>query len=175
MSKLRSYAPPFVKKMVWDWKHRTNHIDPVGCPHEVLDCLSTLEPNATVLDLGCGTGNLRAALRLRGWKGHFVGVDVADKAIELAKGSGDANAEWHVSTIEEFHVPAQKVDAVCLCESIYYVKPQAVPALLERCRQSLLPHGRIFIRIIHTDRHPEYIELLEEMGAVPKPPMYVLQ
>ena len=79
------------------------------------------------------------ALRSRGWNGHFIGVDVSEQVIEVAKKSRDNNAEWHVSAIEDFPIPDKKVNIICLCESIYYVKPNLVPALLERCRQSLSP------------------------------------
>ena len=176
MSILRSYAPTFIKRLVWNWKHKNASIDLAGCPHELLDCLRTYDSNSAVLDLGCGAGNLRAALRSRGWNGHFIGVDVSEQVIEVAKKSRDNNAEWHVSAIEDFPIPDKKVNIICLCESIYYVKPNLVPALLERCRQSLVsPGGRIIIRIWHTDRHREYIALLSGLGAEINPPIYILK
>lgn len=175
MSKLRSYLPVFIKRIVWNLKHRRNSIDPAACPHDVLECLHTLEADSGVLDLGCGTGNLRAALRLRGWNGHFIGVDVSERVIELAKKSEDYNAEWHVSAIEDFAIPNQKVSTICLCESIYYVKLGAVSSLVERCRQSLVsPGGRVIIRIWHADRHREYVALLSGLGAKSNPPIYTL-
>jgi ubiquinone/menaquinone biosynthesis C-methylase UbiE len=112
---------------------------------------------------------------LLGWNGRFIGVDVSKQAIEVAKQSGDINAEWHVGSIENFPIPTEKVSTICLCESIYYVKVGQVPALLERCRQSLAsPEGLIIIRIWHTDRHREYIALLAGMGAQCHPPIYIL-
>lgn len=175
MSRLRSKVPPFIKRIAWNWKHRTTSINPAGCPHDLLEYLRTLDSNSGVLDLGCGPGNLRAALRLRGWNGHFIGVDVSEHVIEVAKKSESNNAEWHVSTIENFPTPNQKVGTICLCESIYYVNPGSVPTLLERCRQSLVsPGGRIVIRIWHTDQHREYIALLLGLGAQSNPPIYIL-
>lgn len=175
MSRLRSYAPAFIKRIVWNWKHGSTSIDPAACPHDLLECLRTLDSNSGVLDLGCGPGNLRAALRLRGWNGHFIGVDVSEHIIEVAKKSESNNAEWHVSTIEYFPIPNQKVSTICLCESIYYVKPESVSTLLERCRQSLVsPGGRIVIRIWHADWHREYIALLLGLGAQSNPPIYIL-
>ena len=174
MSKLRSYLPVFIKRIAWNWKH-WKRIDAAACPHDLLECLSTLEPNSAVLDLGCGPGNLRAALRLRGWSGHFIGVDISEKAIEVAKKSEDNNAEWHVSAIENFQIPNQEVSTICLCESIYYVKLGAVPSKVERWRQALVyPGGRIVIRIWHADRHREYIALLSRLGTQSNPPIYTL-
>lgn len=175
MSRLRSYVPAFVKRIVWNRKHQTTQIDPAGCPHDLLDSLRSLDPNAGVIDLGCGAGNLRAALRLRNWNGHYVGVDISEEILEVAKKSGDANAEWHASTIEAFPLPSKKVKIVCLCESLYYVRPGSVPTLIERCRKSLVsPGGRIVIRIWHTDRHPEYVALLTDMGAQVTRPIYTI-
>jgi SAM-dependent methyltransferase len=155
MSRLRSYVPVFVKRIVWNWKHRNNFTDPARCQKELLESLDSLEPDSGILDLGCGAGNLRAALRTRGWNGHYVGIDVSEKAIEIAKKSGDGNAAWHVVAIEHFSILENKVSTICLCESLYYVTPRSVPALIEKCRQSLASSdGRIVIRIWNAERHP---------------------
>lgn len=174
MSNVRDFAPTFVKRIVWDRKHRNVSVDAKRCPHDLLECLSTLEPDAEILDLGCGAGNLRAALRSLGWKGHFIGVDVSQKAIDAAKESQDVNAEWHVSAIEDFGILNQKVGAICLCESLYYVKLGLVPAMLARCRHALKPRGRIVVRIWNSERHREYVALLMSMGVQSNPPIYVL-
>lgn len=175
MSRLRAYAPAWIKQLVWNRKHRNASVNPADCPHDMLDSLTTLDPNAAVADFGCGIGNLRAALRVRGWKGHFIGIDTSDRAIQEAKRFEDSNAEWHVSTIEDFPGLTQKVSTICFCESIYYVPPKLVPAVLERCQQALGSGGRILIRVVHKDRHPEHVALLTKLGAQAQPPLYVLQ
>jgi 2-polyprenyl-3-methyl-5-hydroxy-6-metoxy-1,4-benzoquinol methylase len=175
MSRLRAYAPAWIKRLVWNRKHKNAALDPAGCPHEMLDSLTALDPNASLADFGCGTGNLRASLRSRGWKGHYIGIDTSDRAIEEAKRYEDHNAEWHVSTIEDFPDLTQKVSTISFCESIYYVQPKFVPGVLARCQQSLAPGGRILIRVAHTERHVEHIELLKQLGAHAMPPIYVLQ
>jgi hypothetical protein len=50
----------------------------------------------------------------------------------------------------------------------------SVPALLARCCQSLLPGGKIVIRISDADRHREYIALLGGLGVQFSPPIYIL-
>lgn len=176
MFRVRSSAPDFVKRIVWNRKHMSTSIDPAGCPEDLLENLRSLDPGSSLLDLGCGTGNLRAALRLRGWSGHFIGVDVSTAAIETAKTAKDPDAEWHVSTIDSFLPIAAKVDVVCICESLYYVDLSAVPDLLERCRQALVyPKGRTVVRIAHLDRHREYVELLLRSGGYASAPLYILK
>ena len=174
MSRVRSYAPGFIKQIVWNWKHRRSAIHPEGCPHDLLKHLRTLECSARVLDLGCGPGNLRAALRLCGWRGHFIGVNVPSRPLSDSRQSEDNKAEWHLSAIEDFPILNEKVSAICLCESIYYVRVGLVPAC-QRCRQSLIsPRGRIIIRIWHTARHREYIALLSDLGFESALPIYTL-
>ncbi len=175
MSRLRSYAPGWIKRLVWDWKSMNASIEPAKCPHSLLECLGTLlDSNAGVLDLGCGPGNLRAALRYRGWKGHYIGVDVSARSIDAARQSQDNNAQWHVSRIETFPIPNEKVSTICLSESIYYVQIKLIPSLIARCRQCLVPGGHVVIRIWHADLHREYVTLLRRLGAHCEPPIYIL-
>jgi SAM-dependent methyltransferase len=175
MDDLRSCSPQFVKNFVWNWKHRNHSIDSSKCSTDVLRILSTLEPHSRLLDLGCGTGNLLAALRNRDWKGYFIGVDVSERAIKQAKQYKDLNAEWHIGAIEDFRSILPKVDAICMCESIYYAKITDVSHLLGECRKSLLPSGRIIIRIWNAINHKEYVELLSVLGAQSIPPIYILR
>jgi hypothetical protein len=94
--------------------------------------------------------------------------------MEIARKSGDSNAEWHVAAIENFPILSRRVGAICLCESIYYVKPMSVAVLLARCRQCLIPGGQIVIRISDAERHREYISLLADLDAQSNPPIYIL-
>jgi SAM-dependent methyltransferase len=124
MSSLRSLAPAFVKKIIWDRKYQNVTTNPDICPSDLLRHLASIDKNASVLDLGCGAGNLLAALRRRGWAGSFEGVDVSEQAIETGRNIGDANAQWHVSTIEDFKIPAAAAfDIISLCESLYTSSP----------------------------------------------------
>lgn len=174
MSKLRAYAPIFIKRIAWNRKHLDTSVNPEKFPEALLENLFSSESHSGVLDLGCGTGNLRAALRLRGWNGRYIGVDISEQAIDTARKLEDNNAEWHVSAIEDFPFPNQKVSIICICESIYYVELGHVPALIERCRNSLVHGGRIVIRIVHATRHREYIKLLSGLGARSNPPVYTI-
>lgn len=174
MSILRSYSPAWVKRVVWDRKHTSGTICPEACPSDLLESLGELPVNAAVLDMGCGPGNLRAALRLRGWRGYFVGVDISARAIELAQETSDPSCEWHVCSIESFRIPDRAFHAICFSESIYYARLRHVPRILAMCRESLTPEGTIFIRIWHRERHQDYVRFLLNMGAENFPPMYIL-
>ena len=53
-----------------------------------LEILTAIEipSTATVLDVGCGYGDLYAYLLARGYKGHYVGIDLMPHFIEQARG-----------------------------------------------------------------------------------------
>ena len=51
----------------------------------VLRALEELPPQASVLDLGCGNGELAAELQRRGHSGPYVGLDSSEPLLELAR------------------------------------------------------------------------------------------
>jgi SAM-dependent methyltransferase len=53
--------------------------------------------DASVFDLGCGFGDFFRFLREEGYRGHFVGYDVAPKMIaEASRLHGEADCHWRV-------------------------------------------------------------------------------
>jgi SAM-dependent methyltransferase len=141
----RAYTPEIVKRLVWNFKHKNRITSASFCPDDFLKVVvPQLRSHYRVLDLGCAQGNLLAALRLSAWDGEYIGVDISQKAIDVAKKIGDKNAQWFVSSIEDFpHIDA---DVVCFLESLYYVRN--VPAVISRWSGA-----NIYIRIVHSDRH----------------------
>lgn len=49
---------------------------------------AAVEPDADVLDAGCGTGMAGRALRTAGFTGRIVGVDVSEASLAVARGCG---------------------------------------------------------------------------------------
>ena len=43
------------------------------------------DPDASVLDYGCGYGALRSYLRERGHRGPYIGFDISQRMIETAR------------------------------------------------------------------------------------------
>jgi SAM-dependent methyltransferase len=53
------------------------------------------DPDASVLDYGCGYGALRSYLRARGHRGPYIGFDISQRMIDAARAGGsDANAQF---------------------------------------------------------------------------------
>ena len=148
---VRAFAPAFIKRFIWNRKPQ-DETNPELCPADFRKFLVTrLKPNDSLLDFGCGPGNLLAALRADGWKGHYIGVDVSTRAIAVARKMGDDNAEWFAGLIEDFAV--RDVTAISFIESLYYAKN--VPKLISRWK-----HTDIYARIVHTDRHKDVVAQL---------------
>jgi|ERR1700691_3335580 len=152
----RSLAPAFIKRLIWNRKPFNQQTTPEKCPQDIQNALAVhLGESKSLLDFGCGPGNLLMALRARGWRGHYIGIDVSDKAIHLARKLRDQNSEWFRCLIEDF--PGIEVDTVSFIESLYYARN--VPRVLERWRGAA-----IFIRIYDSARHQDTLQHLSHFG-----------
>jgi ubiquinone/menaquinone biosynthesis C-methylase UbiE len=98
-----------------------------------------LPEDACVLEFGCGPGTLTPHLLERvGPRGSVIGVDIADRMIERARGKaqkmGWKNARFERSDIHDYSAPT-KVDAVVFSLALSAM-PDA-PGCLEKARAML--------------------------------------
>jgi ubiquinone/menaquinone biosynthesis C-methylase UbiE len=79
-----------------------------------------LDPEETVLDVGCGTGNLTLALLAAlGDTGRVFAVDISPRMIEVAKGKvRDARVTWHVAGAERLPLGYSSCDRI-ICFSAW--------------------------------------------------------
>lgn len=77
-------------------------------------------PHETVLDVGCGTGNLTLALLARlSSAGRVVAVDIAPRMIEEARRkTRDPRVEWHVADVRRLPLPSAACDRA-FCFSVW--------------------------------------------------------
>ncbi len=97
-----------------------------------------IEPDASVLDLGCGNGNFLAVLRESGHRGPAYGVDGSATAVELTRAQGFA-AEVH-DLLDPRWKPANPVDYVIASEVLEHLpEPEhLLTRLAESCRRGIL-------------------------------------
>ena len=113
---------------------------------ELLRSLKLTE-SSSVLDVGCGYGNIIAEIAQKSSKGRLVGIDASHSMIELAKESFPTskfpNLEFYESKAEEISFADDSFDAVICFSCLLWVR-EPKKALELMCR-SLKPGGSLLI------------------------------
>ena len=161
---LRSSLPSAAKKIVWNIKYGLLGYGHLEAPTNAIQYVrDNVDDASAILELGCGWGSMLRALRKTGCMSYYCGVDIAGRAIEVARGHGDQRSAWVVSDIESFRSPF-RWKAILLIESVYYIHIQQLPSVLSRLRDMLVDDGFILVRIHDTAQHQEYVRALERLA-----------
>jgi SAM-dependent methyltransferase len=97
-------------------------------------------PAGRALDVGCGSGDLGAALLRAGWR--VSGLDTSDAACERAAARG---LDVTCATLATADLPAAAFDAVVFQHSLEHVPDP--PADLRRAAGLLRPLGRVYVTL----------------------------
>ena len=100
--------------------------------------------NATILDIGCGTGSLSVVLA---GLGHTVtGIDLSPSMIALARTKATAlglQVEFHVMDAASPQLPLNHYDAI-VCRHLLWTLPEP-KEVLQRWAELLKPKGRLIL------------------------------
>ncbi len=100
--------------------------------------------NATILDIGCGTGSLSVVLA---GLGHTVtGIDLSPSMITLARTKATAlrlQVEFHVMDAASPQLPLNHYDAI-VCRHLLWTLPEP-KEVLQRWAELLKPKGRLIL------------------------------
>ena len=104
-----------------------------------------VNPDETVLDVGCGTGNLTSALLARlSANGRIVAVDISPRMIEVARDKvRDERVAWHAVDASRLPLSAGHCDRV-FCFSVWPHFEDPGAAAIE-FRRVLKPGGQLHI------------------------------
>ena len=94
-----------------------------------------------VLEIGCSTGQLTEQLRARA--DHAVGLDVSERALDVARDRTDA-VRWIIGAAPA-DIPREEFDLIVLSEVTYFLDGPDLYATLRAVRRRLRPHGEILI------------------------------
>ena len=108
---------------------------------EIMPLLQKL-PDATVLDVGCGTGATLKHLKEQGYCGTAVGVEMFPDCWEEAR---DVLDEFYPSHIEGVNCECCRFDLVLLLDVLEHV--QEPEAVLQRIRPWLKPTGQVVVSL----------------------------
>jgi SAM-dependent methyltransferase len=126
------------------WEYLDSFTDGV----ELLTLVADYIPNATILDLGCGTS---ANLPLTQSKyRHYHGVDISTTAISRARALGRPNTSFEAADILAYET-TEKYDAILLREVLYYFTPEKTKKLLQNLIGMLRSDGKIFVQFCPND------------------------
>jgi 2-polyprenyl-3-methyl-5-hydroxy-6-metoxy-1,4-benzoquinol methylase len=148
---LRSYLTrrpsTSIDQATWDREYAAGEWSKLGNLDEmpryalVAGYIRTIGPAASVLDVGCGDGNLSRWLFESG-NPRYMGVDVSRVAILEARARSSSMARFEVADAASFN-PGEQFDVIVLNEVLYYMtEPEAV---VERYEGFLKPGGVLII------------------------------
>jgi SAM-dependent methyltransferase len=102
------------------------------------------ESSPRVLDIGCATGSLLAALKERGW--DTIGLEIAREEAEYARARG---LDVRAKALEEARFESGAFDAVCASHLIEHLTDPA--SFTEALYRVVRPGGRIYITTPNID------------------------
>jgi len=132
-----------------------------GQRFEVQALASLFDPDWTIGDLGCGTGELTEALAAGA--GQVIAVDDSEAMLNAARGrlNGRGNVELRQGRIESLPIADGELDAATLVLVLHYLAEPAT-AIREAAR-ALRPGGRLLVVDMLPHDRAEY---RQEMGHV---------
>lgn len=111
-----------------------------------------VSPGSRVLDAGCGTGRLSAALHRRGHE--VVGVDVDPVLVEAARADHPGPA-FQVADLSTLDLAERGFDlAVSAGNVMVFLAPDTEASVLERLRDHVRPGGRVVIGFRREETYP---------------------
>jgi trans-aconitate 2-methyltransferase len=126
--------------------------------------IDTGRPIRTMVDLGCGDGELSVAAADRLEAARLTGIDASPAMIERATTRTTETRRFELGDLATWHEPAS-VDIVLANASLQWVPDHA--AVLARWVDSLVPGGRLVVQVPANGRHPSHAVIDEVAHTQP--------
>ncbi|MEN8242957.1 MAG: class I SAM-dependent methyltransferase [Chloroflexota bacterium] len=113
----------------------------------VVQVLDAVQLNSTILDLGCGNGQLAAYLNERGFVGSYVGIDSAQKLVDIALELKLPHSKFLQAdlSLSDWDTPfaGQRFNyVVCFAVMHHLPSDELRASFLKKVRKLLVPGGR---------------------------------
>ncbi|OZH54533.1 methyltransferase type 11 [Hydrocoleum sp. CS-953] len=104
-----------------------------------------IEPQASILDVACGTGEFERLLLNKNPTQKIIGVDISEKMLDLARKKYQAysNVEFQKASVHSLPFESHSFDVVVCANSFHFFdKPQVA---LREMKRVLKPDGKVII------------------------------
>ena len=171
---------------VWNPQQYNKYANERGRPFADLLAQVRADGPATVVDLGCGPGNLTASLAER-WPGATVhGVDSSPQMIEEAQALAGDRLSFAIGDVREWTAGPESIDVIVTNATLHWIPGHL--ELLPGFVRALKPGGWLAIQIpgngdalshtilrelAHTEPYAEYAAEQASRAEVPSPADYV--
>jgi ArsR family transcriptional regulator len=159
LSRRRTASQAFFASSAGQWDRL--RADLFGADFSLRAVAGLLDSTWTVGDLGCGTGQMAAALAP--FVGRVIAVDGSAEMLQAAKRRlrDVENVETRRGDLEALPIDAGTLDAAVLVLVLHHVP--APEAVLAEAARALKPGGRVMIVDMHAHDHEDY---RQQMGHV---------
>lgn len=125
---------------------------------DIMKLIAQAAPKS-LLDVGCGTGNILCKLRDLNNGMQLYGLDLSETMIEVCRGRLDDSAQLVVGDAEQLPYGDESMDCVlCNASFHHYTKPDVV---LEEMRRVIKPKGYLILGDPHAEGEV-YVEINKE-------------
>ena len=108
----------------------------------------------SMLDIGCGSGELTKALHVANDINRTVGIDSSANMLEQAKAEATRGLSFEVATIETYH-PVEKFDLVFSNAALQWVPEHE--SLFHHMLTWLKPDGQLAVQMPFNHEHPSHV------------------
>jgi len=129
-----------------------------------------LKPESNVLEIGCGIGTVSSLIVKHVTSGSFVGVDISNESIELAKkiNASSKNAEFIVNDMSTFSHKV-KFDFIVLPDVLEHIPVNQHASLFKTISESSTKDAIVLINIPEPNclnwlrkHHPEGLQIIDQ-------------
>lgn len=118
---------------------------------DTYDCLcDLLKPNAEVLDVGCGPGNITKYILSKRTDVNVLGVDVSENMVALAR-NNCTDASFEVMDIRDIKRLENKFDCVVAGFCLLYLVKEDLELFISSSVQLLNASGYLYISVVEGD------------------------
>jgi len=120
----------------------------------VIEVLNRIPGNCSVLDLGCGNGNVVTHLAENGFQGTYLGADFSLGLLNQAEDSKPADFQTDYQELDLTSprwgriLPSTQFDVICCFATLHHIPSQKLRIrLCQNIRQYLKDDGRVYLSV----------------------------